>query len=146
MLRSGPSQKKMYHTVLFQGCHGQFLVSIKRSGLNIWKKSQLNNQYYIFIKFQKPRMAKSYNRDLRPSPLDWRRQLRNFGLFGLGLIWTHFCEDIDFALTVVEYHFWGLHFREYVSSRCLFKLQAILLYSIFTCTLYFPLLVVGSIP
>ena len=28
--------------------------------------------------------------------LEKRGQLRNFGVFGLGLVWTHFCEDIDF--------------------------------------------------
>ena len=37
-------------TVLFQGCHGQFLVSIKQPGLDIWKKSILNDQYYLFFK------------------------------------------------------------------------------------------------
>ena len=35
----GPSQKKIDHTVLFQGCHSQILVSIKQPGLDIWKKS-----------------------------------------------------------------------------------------------------------
>jgi hypothetical protein len=38
-------------TVIFQGRHSQFLVSIKRPGLDIWKKSLLNNQYYLFFKF-----------------------------------------------------------------------------------------------
>ena len=41
-------RKKKYRTVLFQGHYGQFLVSIKRPGLDIWKKSLLNNQYYLF--------------------------------------------------------------------------------------------------
>ena len=50
--RPGPSQKKIDPTVLFQGCHGQFLVSIKLPGLDIWKKSLLNDQYYIFFKFE----------------------------------------------------------------------------------------------
>ena len=35
-------------TVLFQGCQGQFLVSIKQPGLGIWKKSLLDDQYYLF--------------------------------------------------------------------------------------------------
>ena len=38
-------------TALFQGCHGQFLVSIKQPGLDIWKKSLLNNQYHLSFKF-----------------------------------------------------------------------------------------------
>ena len=42
--------EKIHHTVLFQGCHGQFLVSIKQPGLNIWKKSLLNDQYYLCFK------------------------------------------------------------------------------------------------
>ena len=46
--RPDPSQKKIDHTVLFQGRHGQFLVSIKQPGLDIWKKSQSHNQYYLF--------------------------------------------------------------------------------------------------
>ena len=40
--------KKIDRTVLFQGCHSQFLGSIKRPDLDIWKKSLLNNQYYLF--------------------------------------------------------------------------------------------------
>ena len=43
--------EKIDRTVLFQGCHGQFLVSIKWPGLDIWKKSLLNDQYYLFFKF-----------------------------------------------------------------------------------------------
>ena len=38
-------------TVLFQGCHGQFLGSIKQTGLYFWKKSLLNNHYHLFFKF-----------------------------------------------------------------------------------------------
>ena len=33
------SEKKIDPTVLFQGRQGQFFVSHKRPGLNIWKKS-----------------------------------------------------------------------------------------------------------
>ena len=39
--------EKIDRIVLFQGYHGQFLVS-KRPGPGIWKKSLLNDQYYIF--------------------------------------------------------------------------------------------------
>ena len=40
-----PVQKKINRTVLFQGCHGQFLVSIKQPRQDIWKKSlTLDNQ------------------------------------------------------------------------------------------------------
>ena len=44
-------RKKIYHTVLFQGCHCQFLGSIKQLGLDICKKSLLNDKYYLFFKF-----------------------------------------------------------------------------------------------
>ena len=40
--------EKIHHTVLFQGCQGKFLISIKRSGLDICTKSLLNDQYYLF--------------------------------------------------------------------------------------------------
>ena len=40
--------EKIDHTVLFQGCHCQFLGSIKQPGLDNWKKSLSNNQYYLF--------------------------------------------------------------------------------------------------
>ena len=40
--------EKIDSIVYFQGCHSQFLVSVKQPGLDIWKKSQLNNQYYLF--------------------------------------------------------------------------------------------------
>ena len=43
--------EKNDRTLLFQGCHGHFLGSIKQPGLDIWKKSLLNNQYYLFFKF-----------------------------------------------------------------------------------------------
>ena len=43
----GPSQKQLI--VLFHGCHGQFLVSNKRPELDIWKKSLLNDQHYLFF-------------------------------------------------------------------------------------------------
>ena len=56
----GPSQKKINCTVLLQGCHGQLLGFIKQPGLDIWK----NNQYYLFFKFLKPRITRSY-RELR---------------------------------------------------------------------------------
>ena len=39
--------EKIDHTVLFQGPHSQFLVSIKRPGLDICKMSLLNNQYIL---------------------------------------------------------------------------------------------------
>ena len=45
--RPGPSQKKIDRTVLFQGCHSQFLGSIKRPGLDTWKKSLLNDQVQL---------------------------------------------------------------------------------------------------
>ena len=35
-------------TVLFKSRHGQFLVSIKQPGLDIWKKSLSIDQYYFF--------------------------------------------------------------------------------------------------
>ena len=41
--------KNINRTVLFQGCQGQFLVSIKPTGLDIWKKSLKNEQYYLFF-------------------------------------------------------------------------------------------------
>ena len=40
--------EKIDRTLLFQGCHGQFLGSIKRPGLDIWKKSLLNDKYFLF--------------------------------------------------------------------------------------------------
>ena len=43
--------EKIDHTLLFQGCHSQFLGSIKRPGLVIWQTSLLNNNYYLFFKF-----------------------------------------------------------------------------------------------
>ena len=43
----GPFQKKNDRTDLFQGCHGQFLGSIKQPGLDIWKKYLLNDQFYL---------------------------------------------------------------------------------------------------
>ena len=36
-------------TVSFQGCHDQFLGSIKQPGLDIWKKSILNDQYHLIL-------------------------------------------------------------------------------------------------
>ena len=56
---------KIDRTVLFQSCHCQFLGSIKQPGLDNWKKSLLNDQYYIFFKFYKPRTTRSYNRELK---------------------------------------------------------------------------------
>ena len=56
--------EKMDRTNLFQGCLGQFLVSIKQPGLDIWKKSLLNDQYNLFFSNSK-RTTRSYNRDLR---------------------------------------------------------------------------------
>ena len=41
--------EKINRTVLFQGSHGQLLVSIKQPDLNIWKNSLLNNQYHFFL-------------------------------------------------------------------------------------------------
>ena len=41
--------EKIDRTVLFQGHHGQYLVSIKRPGLDIWRKSLSNNQYFFQI-------------------------------------------------------------------------------------------------
>ena len=38
---------KLDHTVLFQGYQGQFLGYNKWPGLDIWKKSLLNDQYYL---------------------------------------------------------------------------------------------------
>ena len=40
--------EKKDRTVLFQGCHHQFLGSIKQPGLDIRKKSLLNDQCYSF--------------------------------------------------------------------------------------------------
>ena len=41
-------------------------LNFKQPGRNIWKKSLLNNQYYLFFSnFQKPRTTRSYNKDLR---------------------------------------------------------------------------------
>ena len=37
--------------VLFQGCHSQFLGSIKHSGLDILQKYLLIDQYFLFFKF-----------------------------------------------------------------------------------------------
>ena len=37
---------------LLQGHHSQFLVFIKQPGLDIWKKSLLNNQYYLFFQIR----------------------------------------------------------------------------------------------
>ena len=44
--------EKIDSTVAFQGCQGQFLVSIKQPGLGIWKKSLLDDQYYLFSSFR----------------------------------------------------------------------------------------------
>ena len=41
--------EKINGTVLSQGCNGQFLVCIKQPCLDIWKKSLLNDQYYLFF-------------------------------------------------------------------------------------------------
>ena len=46
-----PPGPKIDRAVLFQGRHGQFLVSIKRPDLDIWKKSLLNDNYYLLFKF-----------------------------------------------------------------------------------------------
>ena len=45
------SHQEIDRTVLCQGHHGQFLVSVKQPGLDIWKKSLLNDQlqYYLFL-------------------------------------------------------------------------------------------------
>ena len=40
--------EKIDCTVLIKSCHGQFLGSIKWLGLDIWKRSLLNNQEYLF--------------------------------------------------------------------------------------------------
>ena len=56
--------EKIDRTVLFQGCHGQFLVCIKQPGLGIFEKNLLNDQYYIFF-------FKFYNRDPRVSTLEF---------------------------------------------------------------------------
>ena len=46
ILTGSVSQKKIDCTVLFTYL---LTVSIKRSGLDIWKKSLLNKQYYLFF-------------------------------------------------------------------------------------------------
>ena len=48
--------QKQNYPVLFSSKNESFsidflLVSIKRPGLDVWKKSLLNNQYYLFFKF-----------------------------------------------------------------------------------------------
>ena len=46
--QTGPSPEKMDRTVLFQGRHGQFLVSIKQPGLDIWKNLyQMSNTIFF---------------------------------------------------------------------------------------------------
>ena len=43
--------EKIDRIVVFQDCHDQSLGSIKRPGLEIWKKSLSNDQHYLFFKF-----------------------------------------------------------------------------------------------
>ena len=43
------TSEEIGRTFLLQGRHGQFLVYIKQPGLNIWKKSLFDNQYYLFF-------------------------------------------------------------------------------------------------
>jgi hypothetical protein len=47
--RPGSSQKKIDCTVLFQGCHGQVLVSIKQPGLDIWEKVSIKRPVLSFF-------------------------------------------------------------------------------------------------
>ena len=72
------TSEKIDHTVLYQGCHGQFLVSIKQPGLDIWKKVSIKRPVlFIFFKFQKPSRTRSYNRDLRVRARGQNNSLKN---------------------------------------------------------------------
>ena len=101
--------EKIDYTVLFQGCHGQILNDL------VWvfcKKSISNNEYYLFFKFQKPRMTRSFNRELRVCSLS----LSNLGL--------SFDADMYFAKTNI-----GLVLQEASRHSKAIKLPFLLAYS-----------------